>query len=129
MAKKDQTNGTPIEFQIPSAGGEGPRIPAPTNQPNWIYGYKRNLNAKPVLSDWIAIGVVTTAAIALGTLLIVSSMYRSPLWIAVIIMGAISLFSIYFTFSRIITHKPETENNSGQRTRKKKLPKTRKDYK
>ncbi|MBL0348372.1 hypothetical protein [Candidatus Villigracilis affinis] len=39
MAKKDQTNGTPIEFQIPSAGGEGPRIPAPTNQPA-IYGYK-----------------------------------------------------------------------------------------
>ena len=129
MAKKDQTNGTPIAFQIPPSGGKGPRIPTPTNQPNWIYGYKRNLYAKQVLSDWIAIGVVTTAAIALGTLLVVSSMYRSPLWVVVIIMGAISLFSIYFAFSRIITHKPETENNNSQRTRKKKLPKTRKDYK
>jgi hypothetical protein len=132
MAKKDKADGTPIEFYIPpsSAGEKGPRVPIPINQPNWKYRHNENL--KPDFFEWLSIGIILTIAIALGVLLVVTPVNKSPLWIVVVAFGVFSVFLTRSAIIRTINYKQEIEeeeNNITPSKRKKKLPKHRKDYK
>jgi hypothetical protein len=129
MVKKDKADEAPIEFYIPGPG-KGPKIPVPINQPNWIY--KSNLNSKPDFSEWLSIGIILTIAIALGVLLVVTSMDKSPLWIVVAVLGIFSIFLIRSAIIRTINHKQEVvdnENTVSPQKREKKFSKRRKDYK
>ena len=130
MAKKDKTDGTPIEFYIPpsSAGGKGPRIPIPINQPNWKYKY---LNSKAESSQWLVIGNILIFAIALGVIIITKS-YKSPLWIALITLVVIGFWQIRSAAIRTANHTDKSEGAeifSPKKKRKKNPPKHRKDYK
>jgi hypothetical protein len=132
MAKKDKKDATPIEFYIPpsSAGGKGPRIPVPINQPNWKYKYPGNLNSKAGYSKWQVIGNILILAIALGVIIITKS-YQSPLWIAVITLVVIALLQIRSAAIQTSNHADKNESTEifSSKKKQKKLPKHRKDYK
>jgi hypothetical protein len=132
MAKKDKKDATPIEFYIPpsSAGGKGPRIPIPINQPNWKYKYPGNLNSKTGYSKWQVIGNILILAIALGVIIITKS-YQSPLWIAVITLVVIALLQIRSAAIQTSNHADKNESTEifSSKKKQKKLPKHRKDYK
>lgn len=130
MAKKDNKDGGPIEFYIPpsSAGGKGPRVPIPINQPNWKYKY---LNSKAEYSQWLVIGNILIIAIGLGVIIITKS-YKSPLWIAVITLVVIAFLQIRSAAIRTANHTDKSESDEILRPKKKekkKIPKHRKDYK
>ena len=129
MAKKDNKDSTPIEFYIPpsSAGGKGPRVPIPINQPNWKYKY---LNSKGEYSRSLVIGNILIFAIALGVIIITKS-YNSPLWIAVITLVVIAFLQIRSASARTVNNTDKNENTeifNIKKKRKKKLLKHRKDY-
>ena len=85
MAKKDQTNGTPIEFQIPSAGGEGPRVPVPINQRKWKY--KSGNMARLTLGEWAVAIVAFFVMVGVGFLLSVESWALTvALWVVALII-------------------------------------------
>jgi hypothetical protein len=130
MAKKDKIDGTPIEFYIPpsSAGGKGPRVPTPINQPNWKYKY---LNSKAEYSQRLIIGNILIIAIALGIIIITKS-YKSPLWIAITILVVIAFLQIRSAATRTANHTDKSESSeilSSKKKQKKKTPNHRKDYK
>jgi hypothetical protein len=130
MAKKDKTDETPIEFYIPpsSAGGKGPRVPVPINQPNWKYKY---LNSKVEYPQRLVIGNILIFVIALGIIIITKS-YKSPLWIAVITLAVIGLLQIRSAANRTANQTDKNESDeilSPKKKRRKKFPKHRKDYK
>ncbi len=106
MAKKDQTNGTPIEFQIPSAGGKGPRVPIPINQRKWKY--KSGNMARLTLGEWAVAIVAFFVMLGVGFLLSVESWALTvALWVvALIITGQ------FDTKRNIFPQKPERPNKA-----------------
>ncbi len=85
MAKKDQTNRTPIEFQIPSAGGKGPRVPIPINQGKWKY--KSGNMARPTPGEWMAATLFFFIMVGVGFLLSIESWALTiAIWVVALIM-------------------------------------------
>jgi len=132
MAKKDDNN-DPIEFRV-SYGSYNKRdwAPTPINKPNWIY--KRYSRTRVDFFEWSIIGILLFVAIMLGIFLIANSMFTSPLWIVVIVMGIPVILVIRSAVASTVNHRSKTENEENQNTtsprkREKKLPKHRKDYK
>lgn len=127
MAKKDRNDETPIEFYIPGPGRRGPKIPVPINQPNWVY--KTSSNSKPGFSEWLFIGLILIFTITLAILLIAGSMFKSPVWIAVIVFGILAISLTRSAIIRTINHAQEDEAIDLPKKKERKHPKRRKDYK
>jgi hypothetical protein len=133
MAKKDKADGIPIDFYVPpsSAGGKGPRVPIPINQPNWKYKYSGNTNSKTDHSQWLVIGNLLIVAIAFGVIIITKS-YKLPLWIAVITLVVIAFLQIRSAAFRTTNHSDKSKGDeilNPKKKQKKKFSKRRKDYK
>ena len=126
MAKKNKVDGTPIEFYIPGPGKRD-KVPIPINQPNWMY--KTSSKSKPTFIEWFAIAVIIIIPIGISILLIASSMYKSPLWMAVIAFGIYSILLIGSAISRLSNDSPKDENVFTPKAKETKLPKRPKNYK
>ncbi len=134
MAKKNNKDGTPIEFHIPAAslGGKGPRVPTPINRPHWKYKFSGNAGSKPGYSEWSVIGTILLFAFAFGVLFISQSMRQSPIWIVVAILGVIVIIQIRSAARKTANHAQEIEENETLKPderKKKRKSKHRKDYK
>jgi hypothetical protein len=129
MAKKDKTDGTPIEFYIPGPG-KAAKVPVPINQPNWIY--KRGFESKPSIFEWLNILILLTVVTVLGIVLVVESMYESFLWIVVVALGIFVVLQVRSAIIRTFKYTQEVEDDENivsPTKRKKKFPKHRKNYK
>lgn len=85
MAKKGRNNGSPIEFQNPSAGGKGPRIPTPTNHEKWKYTSGKM--GRPSPGEWAAIIVFFFIMVGVGFLLSIESWALTiAIWVVALIM-------------------------------------------
>lgn len=127
MAKKNKSDGVPIEFHIPSAdlGGEGSRVPVPINQPKWKYKISSDPKQLAIAGSRVALFI----AVVLGALLIISRMYTSPLWIAVIVSGIISFVSARSAKSSEFQNEENGGNDNAPKRKNRKHPKRHKDHK
>lgn len=127
MAKKNKSDNVPVEFHIPNAdlGGEGPRVPVPINQPNWKYKTSSDPNQLAIVGSRVALII----AIVLGALLIVSRMYTSPLWIAVIVSGILSFGFAWPTKTSGFQNEEAGENDNALKRKRGSHPKRRNNHK
>lgn len=134
MAKRNnKRDETPIEFHIPSLG-ELPRAPIPINQPNWVYRFFTKIEPTPVniftqfVFTLLFLGMIGFIFFALLEYL--QSWYAKTILLilllaALYIWGLLAIWS--FNLYRQFKNK-QTETVPERKSKKKKQPKRRKDF-
>ena len=132
MAKKDNNDETPIEFDIPKWGTRGPRIPSPVNQPNWKYKYPVT-NSKPGISEKVFIATVAIIEFFLVIKLLQFENLQLSFYIFTVFWSLFTLISlIRYVHRESHSNKyDESIDNTipPKKSKEKKIPKRRKDFK
>jgi hypothetical protein len=123
MAKKDNNDETPIKFYIPGPGRRS-RAPIPINQPHWIYKPQSNI------FEWLMAYLLVVFGGATFAGNVINWTESIPLLLLSTCAFLIGFAQILSLIRRNRKLTSDTEKDvSTKKSKEKKLPKRRKDFK